>query len=203
MKTKEELKENTRGEWIKQFPIIIDNKESIMEIRGRMENFFDVIIDKAFEMGQNNCPVHQPSVEALKRLIEKQEKQIQKSTAKGIREELEKYLPEVEVFTINELLPSLAQGGALPADKRKAIVKKVAGYERWVQGTAGIMVVDVSRTGEKSPAVGSMFDFVEKNAPKDLKGKWIRVFKDSKGVETKADSFTVADYEKEIVWRDG
>lgn len=27
-------------------------------------------------------------------------------------------------------------------------VKKVAGYERWVQGTAGIMVVDTSRTGE-------------------------------------------------------
>lgn len=68
-------------------------------------------------------------------------------------------------------------------------------------GLAGC-TFDVSRTGEKSPAVGSMFDFVEKNAPKDLKGKWIRVFKDSKGVETKEDSFTVADYEKEIVWRD-
>lgn len=27
-------------------------------------------------------------------------------------------------------------------------VKKVAGYERWVQGTAGILVVDTSRTGE-------------------------------------------------------
>jgi carboxypeptidase C (cathepsin A) len=42
--------------------------------------------------------------------------------------ELEKYLPEVEAFTINELMPALAQGGALPADKRKAMVKKIAGY---------------------------------------------------------------------------
>ena len=42
--------------------------------------------------------------------------------------ELEKYLPEVEAFTINELMPALAQGGALPLEKRKAMVKKVAGY---------------------------------------------------------------------------
>jgi carboxypeptidase C (cathepsin A) len=42
--------------------------------------------------------------------------------------ELEKYLPEVETFAINELMPALAQGGALPADKRKAMVKKIAGY---------------------------------------------------------------------------
>jgi carboxypeptidase C (cathepsin A) len=42
--------------------------------------------------------------------------------------ELEKYLPEVEAFAINELMPALAQGGALPADKRKAMVKKIAGY---------------------------------------------------------------------------
>ena len=42
--------------------------------------------------------------------------------------ELEKYLPEVEAFAINELMPALAQGGALAADKRKAMVKKIAGY---------------------------------------------------------------------------
>ncbi len=42
--------------------------------------------------------------------------------------ELEKYLPEVEAFAINELMPALAQGGALPADKRKAMVKKIASY---------------------------------------------------------------------------
>ncbi len=42
--------------------------------------------------------------------------------------ELEKYLPEVEAFAINELMPALAQGGALPADKRKAMVQKMASY---------------------------------------------------------------------------
>ena len=42
--------------------------------------------------------------------------------------ELEKYLPEVEAFTINELMPALAQGGALPAEKRNVMVKKIAGY---------------------------------------------------------------------------
>ncbi len=42
--------------------------------------------------------------------------------------ELEKYLPEVEAFAINELMPALAQGGAMPADKRNAMVKKIAGY---------------------------------------------------------------------------
>jgi carboxypeptidase C (cathepsin A) len=42
--------------------------------------------------------------------------------------ELEKYLPEVEAFAINELMPALAQGGALPVDKRNAMVKKIAGY---------------------------------------------------------------------------
>ncbi len=42
--------------------------------------------------------------------------------------ELEKFLPEVETFAINELMPALAQGGALSADKRKAMVKKIANY---------------------------------------------------------------------------
>ena len=38
------------------------------------------------------------------------------------------YLPEVEAFTVNELLPALAQGGALSADKRKEMIKKVSRY---------------------------------------------------------------------------
>lgn len=42
--------------------------------------------------------------------------------------ELTAVLPEVEAFTINELIPALAQGGALASDKRKEMVKKVARY---------------------------------------------------------------------------
>lgn len=37
-------------------------------------------------------------------------------------------LPEVEKFTVDEYLPAITWGGALPADKRKAIASKVAHY---------------------------------------------------------------------------
>ncbi|WP_029286361.1 S10 family peptidase [Pedobacter sp. R20-19] len=37
-------------------------------------------------------------------------------------------LPEVEMFTINELIPAIAQGGMLDPDKRKAIANKMARY---------------------------------------------------------------------------
>lgn len=37
-------------------------------------------------------------------------------------------LPEVENFTINELIPAIAQGGVLNPDKRKSIVAKMARY---------------------------------------------------------------------------
>ncbi len=42
--------------------------------------------------------------------------------------DLTAYLPEVETFTVNELIPAIAQGGVLNADKKKEIVKKMAGY---------------------------------------------------------------------------
>jgi carboxypeptidase C (cathepsin A) len=38
------------------------------------------------------------------------------------------YLPEVEAFTVNELLPALAQGGAMSKEKRSAMVKKLSRY---------------------------------------------------------------------------
>ncbi|ATS92312.1 hypothetical protein DLP05_057 [Stenotrophomonas phage vB_SmaS_DLP_5] len=62
---------------------------------------------------------------------------------------------------------------------------------------------DVSRMGDKAPAVGSMFDFVEKNDPEKLKGVWTRSYKDKDGKEVTEDSFKVADYDKEIVFRTG
>jgi len=37
-------------------------------------------------------------------------------------------LPEVENFTINELIPAISQGGMLSADKKKAIATKMARY---------------------------------------------------------------------------
>ena len=38
--------------------------------------------------------------------------------------DLTAYLPEVETFTVNELMPAIAQGGALNADKKKEVIKK-------------------------------------------------------------------------------
>ena len=42
--------------------------------------------------------------------------------------DLDAILPEVEAFTVNELLPALARGGSLPAADRAALVQRYARY---------------------------------------------------------------------------
>ncbi|MCL7988737.1 carboxypeptidase [Sphingobacterium sp. lm-10] len=42
--------------------------------------------------------------------------------------DLEEFLPEVEAFAVDELLPTLAKGGLLAADRRQAIAAKMARY---------------------------------------------------------------------------
>ena len=42
--------------------------------------------------------------------------------------DLNELLPEVEQFTINELIPALAKGGFIDADKKHQIIKKMAEY---------------------------------------------------------------------------
>jgi carboxypeptidase C (cathepsin A) len=42
--------------------------------------------------------------------------------------DLNELLPEVEQFTINELIPALAKGGFIDADKKRQIIKKMAEY---------------------------------------------------------------------------
>lgn len=44
------------------------------------------------------------------------------------QKELEQMLPEVEDFTINELIPALAKGGFIDPEKRKAIAAKMSKY---------------------------------------------------------------------------
>jgi carboxypeptidase C (cathepsin A) len=44
------------------------------------------------------------------------------------KKDLVNYLPEVEKFTIDELIPAIAKGGFLPPDERKAIAEKIAKY---------------------------------------------------------------------------
>ncbi len=44
------------------------------------------------------------------------------------KKDLTEMLPEVEDFTINELIPAISRGGFLPEDKRKNIAEKMARY---------------------------------------------------------------------------
>jgi hypothetical protein len=70
-------------------------------------------------------------------------------------------------------------------------------------GLAGC-TFDVSRTGDKSPAVGSMFDFVKKTPVAELEVLYTREFTDPKtNVKTKKSIFVPANYEVEIVFRTG
>ena len=74
--------------------------------------------------------------------------------------DLTAYLPEVEAFTINELIPAIAQGGALNAEKKKEIVKKVARY-------TGIGETEVAQLSLTIP-----FDYFWKELLRD-KGKTV------------------------------
>jgi hypothetical protein len=64
------------------------------------------------------------------------------------------------------------------------------------KGLAGC-TFDILRAGDKSPAVGSSFDFIEKNSVKDLQAQFME--KDEHGKMKTV--FVPADYEKEIVYR--
>lgn len=44
------------------------------------------------------------------------------------KKDLTEMLPEVEDFTVNELIPAISRGGFLPEDKRKSIAEKMARY---------------------------------------------------------------------------
>lgn len=64
-------------------------------------------------------------------------------------------------------------------------------------GLAGC-TFDVARTGDKSPAVGSLFDFIEKNSVDELKAKYVRKNPETGAVES---YFVPADYESECQFR--
>lgn len=64
-------------------------------------------------------------------------------------------------------------------------------------GLAGC-TFDVARTGDKSPAVGSLFDFIEKTPVEELRAKYVRKNPDTGKMET---FFVPAVYESECVYR--
>ena len=108
----------------------------------------------------------------------------------------------VGVFTVIDHRSFTGKDGKVYKDTPKLFVAKketlkqlqMLGGKRG--GLAGC-TFDVARTGDKSPSVGSMFDFIEKNTIEDLQKKYVR--KNDKGiVET---FFVPADYEHECQYR--
>ena len=69
-------------------------------------------------------------------------------------------------------------------------------------GLAGA-TFDVSRIGDKSASVGSMFDFQSKEEDLDvLRAKYTRTYKDKEGKDVTETVFKVADYENELTYHD-
>lgn len=68
------------------------------------------------------------------------------------------------------------------------------------QGLTGC-TFDVTRTTDKAPRVGDLFDFTEKVPLEQAKTKWVRQYTDKDGKVQTVNEFTPADYDKEIIYR--
>ena len=94
-------------------------------------------------------------------------------------------------------------------DTKKLLVAKSQTFEilnkhAIKRGGLACCTFDVSRVGDKSASVGSMFDFVEKRDLKELQKLYMVERVDPKtNLKMKLTNFTPADYEKEIVYRTG
>lgn len=112
----------------------------------------------------------------------------------------------VALFTVidHREVPS-KDGTKIYKDRPRLFVAKPQTMEMLVKiavkrgGLAGI-TFDVSRTGEQSAAVGSMFDFVEKT-PVDILQTIFTEIKEINGQQQKVSYFVPADYENEIIFR--
>lgn len=94
-------------------------------------------------------------------------------------------------------------------DTKKLLVAKPQTYEILTKhaikrkGLAGC-TFDASRVGDKSAAVGSMFDFIEKNPIEELQKLYVIEKVDPKtNQKVKVTNFTPADYDKEITFKSG
>ena len=117
----------------------------------------------------------------------------------------------VALFTIidHRTIQSTKDKTKVWKDTKKILVAKPQTFELLTKhaikrgGLAGC-TFDASRVGDKSAAVGSMFDFVEKKGITELQKLYTTERLDPKtNVKTKVTNFTPADYEKEIAYRTG
>ena len=99
--------------------------------------------------------------------------------------DLTAFLPEVEAFTVNELMPAIAQGGVLNADKKKEIIKKLSRY------------IGIGETEVTSYSMTIPFDYFWKELLRD-KGKTVgRLDSRYIGID-KLDAGTKPDYNAEL-----
>ena len=114
----------------------------------------------------------------------------------------------VALFTIIDHRPFTRKDGSIGQDTPKILAAKPITFQLLNtlavkrKGLAGC-TFDVMRTGDKSAAVGSMFDFVEKhNITPEFKAQFVREYKDAKtGKTVTVQGFEPANYEAEIVYR--
>lgn len=112
----------------------------------------------------------------------------------------------VALFTIIDHREFKTKAGALMRDTPKLMVVKGITFEilnkiAVKRGGLANATFDVSRIGDKSASVGSMFDFIEKHDPEVLAKELTRKVKDKNGKETMETLFKCADYEHEITYR--
>lgn len=110
----------------------------------------------------------------------------------------------VALFTIIDHREFKTKQGKTMSNQKRLLVAKSISMEMLTKhaikrgGLAGT-TWDVTRMGDNSAAIGSMFDFVEKNEISFLQKQFTEVV-DANGVKKQQTIFLPADYEKEIVF---
>ncbi len=111
----------------------------------------------------------------------------------------------VAVFTVIDHREFTTKTGKKMANQKRLLVAKPTSMEMLTKiavkrgGLAGA-TFDVTRMGDKSAAIGSMFDFVEKNKIADLQATFTEEV-EVNGVKKVQTTFVPADYTKEIVFK--
>jgi len=111
----------------------------------------------------------------------------------------------VALFTVIDHREFTTKAGKKLSNQKRLLVAKPTSMEMLTKiavkrgGLAGA-TFDVTRMGDKSAAIGSMFDFVEKNPIEQLQATFTEEV-EVNGVKKTQTLFVPADYEKEIVFR--
>lgn len=112
----------------------------------------------------------------------------------------------VALFTIIDHREVKGKEDKVYKDNKRLLVAKTVTMELLTKialkrgGLAGA-TFDVSRMGDNSAAVGSMFDFLEKNGLAELQAAFTHTVTAKDGSKVVETNFTPVDYEKEIVFR--